>query len=152
MSRLDVLSFGEAIIDFFAEDTGRPLVDVDVYRRHLGGAPSNLAVGLARQGVRAGLMTLVGPDDFGRFVKQRLAAEGVDVRGVGTHPRNKTAITFVAVTASGDRSFMFAWQSIRAATQPGPEATSWQVDDVRWRRHRFRRAAPDRYWHKYRHR
>ena len=43
----------------------------------------------------------------------------------------------------GDRSFMFAWQTIRAATQPGPEATSWQVAGVRWRRHRYSHAAPD---------
>ncbi len=43
----------------------------------------------------------------------------------------------------GDRSFMFAWQSIKAATQPSPEATSWQVDDVRWRRHRYSHTAPD---------
>jgi hypothetical protein len=43
----------------------------------------------------------------------------------------------------GDRSFMFAWQTIRAATQPSPEATSWQVDGVEWRRHRYSHTAPD---------
>lgn len=43
----------------------------------------------------------------------------------------------------GDRSFMFAWQAIRAATQPNPEATAWQVGDVRWQRHRHSHAAPD---------
>ncbi|PPQ33608.1 hypothetical protein [Rhodopila globiformis] len=43
----------------------------------------------------------------------------------------------------GDRAFLFAWQAIRAATQPGPEATSWEVAGVRWRRHRYSNAAPD---------
>jgi fructokinase len=104
---LDVLSFGEVIVDFFPERTGVPLVDVDVFRRHLGGAPANVAIGAARQGLRAGLMTLVGPDDFGRFARARLAAEGVDVAALGTHPVAKTGITFVSVAADGARSFLF---------------------------------------------
>jgi hypothetical protein len=43
----------------------------------------------------------------------------------------------------GDRRFLFAWQAIRAATQPDPEATTWRVGGVRWRRHRYSHAAPD---------
>ena len=43
----------------------------------------------------------------------------------------------------GDRSFMFAWQAIRAATQPGPEATRWTVAGVQWRRSRYSLMAPD---------
>src|SRR5207244_7153892 len=57
--------------------------------------------------VRAGLMTLVGPDEFGAFVRARLEREGVDVAAVGTHPVAKTAITFVSVDGAGNRSFMF---------------------------------------------
>jgi len=104
---LDVLSFGEALVDFFPERPGVPLVECDVFHRHLGGAPANVAVGLARQGARVGLMTLVGPDDFGAFVRKQLAAEGVDVAGVGTHRTAKTGVTFVAVGARGERSFLF---------------------------------------------
>jgi fructokinase len=104
---LDVLVFGEALVDFFPERPGIPLVDCDVFQRHLGGAPANVAVGLARLGMRAGLMTLVGPDDFGRFVRDRLAQEGIDVSGVGVHRTAKTGITFVAVGAHGERSFLF---------------------------------------------
>jgi hypothetical protein len=43
----------------------------------------------------------------------------------------------------GDRRFLFAWQTIRAATQPDPEATNWRVAEVRWCRHRYSHAAPD---------
>lgn len=43
----------------------------------------------------------------------------------------------------GDRDFLFHWQTIRAATQPGPEATVWQAGGVRWCRHRYSHAAPD---------
>jgi len=43
----------------------------------------------------------------------------------------------------GDRRFLFAWQAIRAATQPAPEATAWRVAGVRWSRHRCSYATPD---------
>ena len=106
---LDVLAFGEVIVDFFPwpERTGVSLAEVECFRRHLGGAPANVTVGLARQGARAGLMTLVGADDFGRFVRARLAAEGVDVAALGTHPRARTGVTFVSVASDGARSFLF---------------------------------------------
>lgn len=104
---LDVLSFGEALVDFFPEKPGLPLAECDKFHRHLGGAPANVAVGLARLGARVGLMTLVGPDAFGTFVRDRLAAEGIDVAGVGVHRTAKTGVTFVAVGAHGERSFLF---------------------------------------------
>jgi fructokinase len=104
---LDVLSFGEALVDFFPERPGIPLAECDVFHRQLGGAPANVAVGLARLGARTGLMTLVGPDDFGKFVRDRLQQEGIDVRGVGVHRTAKTGVTFVAVGAHGERSFLF---------------------------------------------
>lgn len=47
------------------------------------------------------------------------------------------------MTRIGDRKFMFAWQSIRAATQPDHEATEWNVAGVRWRRSRYSLAGPD---------
>ena len=43
----------------------------------------------------------------------------------------------------GDRAFLFAWQRVRAATQPNPETTTWKVAAVRWRRYRYSHAAPD---------
>lgn len=43
----------------------------------------------------------------------------------------------------GDRRFMHAWQTIRAATQPGPEASHWEVAGVQWQRHRYSHSTPD---------
>jgi fructokinase len=107
MPDLDVLCFGEVIVDFFPEQRGIPLRDAERFTRHLGGAPSNVAVGLARLGVHAGLMTLVGADEFGAFLLGALEAEGVDTAAVGTHRTARTGITFVAVGPRGERSFLF---------------------------------------------
>jgi len=104
---LDVVCFGEAIVDFFPERAGVPLAEVETFHRHLGGAPANVAVGLSRLGVRSALVTLVGADEFGRFARAQLSREGVDVTGVGTHPTARTAVTFVAVGPEGERTFTF---------------------------------------------
>ena len=84
-----------------------PLAECELFHRHLGGAPANVAVGLARLGAQAGLMTLVGPDAFGEFVRARLEQEGVSVSGIGVHRTAKTGVTFVSVARSGERSFLF---------------------------------------------
>jgi fructokinase len=104
---LEVLCFGEALIDFFPPATGIPLNECNVFHRHLGGAPANVAVGLSRLGRRVGLMTLVGADAFGDFVRARLQAAGIDTSTLGTHSTAKTGITFVAVREDGERSFLF---------------------------------------------
>jgi fructokinase len=103
----DVVVFGEALVDMFPDKPGLPLEEVDRFVRHLGGAPCNLAVDLARQGVRSALCTLVGADAFGRFVQRQLASEGVVVDGVGVHKSARTGVTFVSVGAQGGRSFLF---------------------------------------------
>jgi fructokinase len=104
---LDVICFGEAIVDFFPDRPGVSLADTEVFHKHAGGAPANMATGLARLGCKAGLCTLVGKDEFGAFLRRRLEEEGVDTTGVGTHESARTGITFVAVSATGERSFSF---------------------------------------------
>lgn len=103
----DVVVFGEALVDMFPEKPGSPLEEVERFVRHLGGAPCNLAVDLCRQGVRAALYTLVGADAFGRFVQRQLASEGVVTDSIGVHKSARTGVTFVSVSATGGRSFLF---------------------------------------------
>ncbi|HEX5633234.1 MAG TPA: carbohydrate kinase, partial [Gemmatimonadales bacterium] len=104
---LDVLSVGEAIVDFFPDGPGISLAEAERFHRHLGGAPSNVAVGVARLGRRAGLMTLVGDDGFGAFLRSGLLREGVDVSAIGTHRTARTGITFITVGSRGERTFHF---------------------------------------------
>jgi fructokinase len=103
MTRLDVLCFGEALVDFLPDRRGR-LRDCERFEAHSGGAPANVAVGIARLGLRAGFCGVVGDDEFGRLLDRKLRAEGVEtsLRFTG---EARTGVWFVALDRRGDRTF-----------------------------------------------
>ncbi len=103
---LDVVCFGEILWDMF-EARSRGLEPVArVFRRELGGAPANVATGLARLGARVGVVGGVGKDRFGEALVAHLAADGVDVRFV-RKLKNRTGMTFVVRDAHGEPEFIF---------------------------------------------
>ena len=67
------------------------------FAKYIGGSPTNTAVGAARLGLRAALITRVGADHFGRFILEELAREGVDTRGVTTDPKRLTALAILGI-------------------------------------------------------
>lgn len=102
---VDVACFGEVLWDLFREDRDRGKTG-EVYRREIGGAPANVAVVLARLGVRASVVGAVGEDRFGRSLRDALAGEGVSVEHVAVRPE-RTGLTFVEHDARGEPSFLF---------------------------------------------
>ena len=74
---LDVVTYGEAMAMFVAEETG-DLAAVAHFTRRLAGAETNVAIGLARLGLKVGWLSRVGDDSFGRFIRASVQAEGVD--------------------------------------------------------------------------
>ena len=100
---LDVVSFGEALVDLLPDRRGR-LRDCERFEVHSGGAPANVAVGLARLGVRVGFVGVVGDDEFGHLLARKLQAEGVETRLRFTN-RARTGVWFVSVDERGERSF-----------------------------------------------
>jgi fructokinase len=122
---LDVVCFGEILWDLFeAQPRGSEPI-AHTFRRELGGAPANVATGLARLGVRAGIVGGVGKDRFGEALVAHLRRDGVDVRSVVTLP-NRTGLTFVTRDSRGEPEFVFyrhesADVSIRAG-HVGPAA------------------------------
>jgi sugar/nucleoside kinase (ribokinase family) len=74
----------------------------------IGGCASNVAVDLARLGVRVGVVGCVGNDTFGRFVKDTLGASGVDVRDIRTLDDAETSSTLIINVAGEDRRFIHA--------------------------------------------
>lgn len=104
---LDVIACGELLIDFVSTESGVSLVQAPAFVKAAGGAPANVAVGVARLGYRAGFMGQVGDDDFGHFLAETLTANGVDTAGLRFSPEARTALAFVSLRADGERDFMF---------------------------------------------
>ena len=100
---LDVICLGEALVDFLPDRRGR-LRDCERFEVHSGGAPANVAVGLARLGVRTGFVGVVGEDEFGHLLERKLRAEGIEL-SLRFSPDARTGAWFVALDEHGDRTF-----------------------------------------------
>ncbi len=98
---------GEALIDFVADTAGVPLLECPGFLKAPGGAPANVAVGLARLGVPAAFVGKVGEDPFGRFLQRTFADAAVDTSGMRFDPNHRTGLAFVALGADGERDFAF---------------------------------------------
>jgi len=97
MADLDLITMGRVGVDLYPEQIGVPLAEVRTFAKSLGGSPTNVAVGAARLGRRAAVITKVGDDGFGAYVRQALGEFGVDARWVGTHPTLRTPLVFCEV-------------------------------------------------------
>lgn len=89
MSKVDVLSFGETMAMWVAEETG-DLAQVEHFHKRIAGADSNVAIGLARLGFNVAWLSRVGADSLGRFVRATLQAEGLNCQHVETDPQHPT--------------------------------------------------------------
>lgn len=103
----DVVCLGELLIDFVPTQSGTDLVSAPGFVKAPGGAPANVAVGLARLGASSAFMGMVGDDPFGRFLAQTLDTEGVNVAPLRFNQEARTALAFVSLRADGEREFMF---------------------------------------------
>ena len=97
MPRLDVVTIGRSSVDLYGAQIGGRLEDMASFHKYLGGSPTNIAAGTARLGLKSGLITRVGDEHMGRFIRETLAAEGVDTRGVITDPERLTALVILGI-------------------------------------------------------
>lgn len=102
-----VISLGELLIDFVPTVSGVSLVDAPAFKKAPGGAPANVAAGLARLDVSCAFLGKVGDDAFGHFLKDTLDHEGVDTNGLLFSQEARTALAFVSLREDGEREFMF---------------------------------------------
>ncbi|MGQ3282169.1 bifunctional 5-dehydro-2-deoxygluconokinase/5-dehydro-2-deoxyphosphogluconate aldolase [Bosea sp. (in: a-proteobacteria)] len=100
---LDVITIGRASVDLYGQQIGSRLEDVGSFAKSVGGCPANIAIGTARLGLRSALLTRVGDEQFGRFLREQLAREGVDLGGLKTDPTRLTALAILSVES--DKSF-----------------------------------------------
>ena len=102
-----IITFGEMLIDFVPTTNGVSLSNATTFIKAAGGAPANVAVGLARLGLSCGFMGQVGNDAFGHFLAHTLQENNVDTTELKFSPRARTALAFVSLKADGERDFMF---------------------------------------------
>ena len=97
MKPLDVITIGRSSVDLYGQQVGGRLEDMGSFQKYIGGSPTNMAAGTARLGLRSALITRVGDEHMGRFIREELAREGVDVRGVTTDPDRLTALVLLGI-------------------------------------------------------
>jgi 5-dehydro-2-deoxygluconokinase len=93
----DLLTMGRVGVDLYPEQANVGLADVATFAKSLGGSPTNVAVAAARLGNRSAVLTKVGDDPFGAYVRRALGEFGVDARLVGTDPALRTPLAFCEI-------------------------------------------------------
>jgi 5-dehydro-2-deoxygluconokinase len=121
---LDLLTVGRVGVDLYPQQNG-PLQDVTSFAKFLGGTATNVAVGAARLGRRSAVLTKVGPDGFGSYVRQALTGFGVDASYVGTAESLLTPVVFCELDPPEDPPLLF----YRLPVAPDLTLTE---DDVPW--------------------
>ncbi|WP_411196740.1 bifunctional 5-dehydro-2-deoxygluconokinase/5-dehydro-2-deoxyphosphogluconate aldolase [Rhizobium sp.] len=94
---LDVITIGRAGVDLYGAQVGGRLEDMGSFEKYIGGSPTNIACGTARLGLKSALISRVGDEHMGRFIREELARHGVDGRGVVTDPERLTALVILGI-------------------------------------------------------
>ncbi|MHB2263792.1 bifunctional 5-dehydro-2-deoxygluconokinase/5-dehydro-2-deoxyphosphogluconate aldolase [Aliihoeflea sp. PC F10.4] len=97
MKPLDVITIGRSSVDLYGSQVGGRLEDMGSFQKYVGGSPTNMATGTARLGLKSALITRVGDEHMGRFLREELAKAGVDTRGVRTDPERLTALVILGI-------------------------------------------------------
>ena len=95
--RLDVIAIGRSSVDLYGAQVGGRLEDMASFSKAVGGCPTNIAIGTARLGLKSGLITRVGDEHMGRFIREQCAREGVDVAGIHTDPVRLTSLVLLGI-------------------------------------------------------
>jgi len=95
--QLDLICLGRAGVDFYAEQIGSRLEEVASFAKYIGGSSTNIACCSARLGLKTGLITRVGDEHMGRFIREQLQREGVDTTGVITDPDRLSALVVLGI-------------------------------------------------------
>ena len=101
--RLDVITVGRSSVDLYGQQIGARLQDVASFAKSVGGCPANIAIGTARLGLKSGIITRVGAEQMGDYIKEQMTREGVVIDGIVTDPSRFTALVLLSV--ENDKTF-----------------------------------------------
>ena len=101
------ICIGELLIDFVSTTTDVTLAECPGFAKAPGGAPANVAVGLAKLGVDSGFIGKVGDDPFGDFLRGTLEQVHVDTSFLISGTGCRTTLAFVATRSDGKKDIAF---------------------------------------------
>lgn len=104
---LDLICLGRVAVDLYGQQYGSRLEDVTSFAKYLGGCAGNIAVGCARQGLKVSMLSRVGDEQMGRFLRDTLLTEGVDVSHLSTDPTRLTALAILAIESRDHFPLLF---------------------------------------------
>ena len=104
---LDLITIGRSSVDLYGVQIGGRLEDMGAFDKYIGGSPTNIACGTARLGLKSGVVTAVGDEHMGRFIKEQLAREGVSTKGVKVDPDRLTALVLLGIRDSEQFPLIF---------------------------------------------
>jgi 5-dehydro-2-deoxygluconokinase len=120
---VELLTVGRISVDLYASEMNAGFSEVTGFTKSLGGSPTNVAVAAARLGHRSAVLTRVGADPFGAYLREKLTSFGVDISFVGTDPDHRTPLAFAVLDPPEDPPLLFYREPI------GTDMTI-TVDDV----------------------
>lgn len=97
---LDVVTFGEAMLMLVADRPG-PIEEAECFARRSAGAETNVAIGLARLGLKVGWVSRLGTDSMARYLLGTMQREGIDCSHVVGDPAQRTGLQFKGRVAGG---------------------------------------------------
>lgn len=104
---LDLICMGRVAVDLYGEQRGSRLEDVASFAKYVGGCAGNIAIGAARQGLRTAMLSRVGSEQMGRFVRETLRAERVDVSHLKDDPERLTGLAILAIKSRDEFPLLF---------------------------------------------
>jgi len=104
---LDVITIGRSSVDLYGQQIFSRLEDITSFAKSVGGCPSNIAIGTARLGLKSAVITRVGDEQMGRFIREQMVREGVATDGIATDPDRLTALVLLAVEDEGVSPMIF---------------------------------------------
>lgn len=108
---MDVITIGDAMIAMCPREKG-PIIFCDSFKRKVGGAELNVAIGCARLGLKSGWISRLGNDDFGKYIMKTARGEGINTSEVKLVDGYQTSVYFREVLSDGSsRSFYYREKS-----------------------------------------